>query len=217
MTLLEFARGPALEWSIAIFVLGILLRLLGSLLLARTVPLSKPRSTNTVWAGVRTVFRRMYTHRGFRAGTKFQFWSGYVFHIGLFIVIFLYIPHISFFESLLGISWPGLPNSIVMAAGVLTLGIGVALLYRRLTDPVLRMLSGFDDYFSWFVTFVPVLTGLMAFGHVGLRYETMLAVHILSVELLLIWFPFGKLMHTFFFVPSRAQNGAKFERRGVRA
>jgi nitrate reductase gamma subunit len=80
----------------------------------------------------------------------------------------------------------------------------------------MRSLSTFDDYFSWFVTFAPLVTGVMAYAHLGLRYETMLAIHILSVELLLIWFPFGKLMHTFLFIPTRAQLGAFFQRRGVK-
>jgi len=53
-------------------------------------------------------------------------------------------------------------------------------------------------------------------AHLGLRYETMLAIHILSFELLLIWFPFGKLMHLFFVFPSRYNVGAIFARRGVR-
>jgi nitrate reductase gamma subunit len=45
----------------------------------------------------------------------------------------------------------------------------------------------------------------------------MLALHILSVELLMIWFPFGKLMHAVLVFPSRFQTGASFGRRGVRA
>jgi nitrate reductase gamma subunit len=80
----------------------------------------------------------------------------------------------------------------------------------------MRSLSTFDDYFSWFVTFAALVTGVLAYAHLGLRYETMLAIHILSVELLLVWFPFGKLMHTFFFIPTRAQLGAYFQRRGVK-
>jgi len=53
MTLLDFARGPALYWSLIFLVAGILLRLVGALLLARARYLSKPRSTHTVWAGIR--------------------------------------------------------------------------------------------------------------------------------------------------------------------
>jgi nitrate reductase gamma subunit len=45
----------------------------------------------------------------------------------------------------------------------------------------------------------------------------MLALHVLSICLLLIWFPFGKLMHALFIWPARYKVGAAFARRGVRA
>jgi hypothetical protein len=40
-------------------------------------------------------------------------------------------------------------------------------------------------------------------------------VHILSFDLLLVWFPFGKLMHAFYLFPSRAINGALLARKGA--
>jgi nitrate reductase gamma subunit len=50
---------------------------------------------------------------------------------------------------------------------------------------------------------------------VGATYETLLAIHILSVDVLLIWFPFGKLMHAVYIFPSRALNGALLSRKGA--
>ena len=43
------------------------------------------------------------------------------------------------------------------------------MLFRRLTHPVLRMLSNFDDYFSWFVAALVLVTGLAATAHLGAR------------------------------------------------
>jgi hypothetical protein len=60
------------------------------------------------------------------------------------------------------------------------------------------------------------VTGLMAVAHFGLRYETMLAIHILSFEVFLIWFPFGKLMHSIIVFGSRYTTGVTFTRRGAR-
>ena len=37
----------------------------------------------------------------------------------------------------------------------------------------------------------------------------------LSVDALLLWFPFGKLMHAFYIFPSRAINGAILARKGA--
>ena len=81
---------------------------------------------------------------------------------------------------------------------------------------MLKLLSNFDDYFSWLVTTLPVMTGLLAVAHVGARYETLLAIHIISFEIFLIWFPFGKLMHSFIAFGSRYTTGVTFTRRGAR-
>ena len=58
-------------------------------------------------------------------------------------------------------------------------------------------------------------TGLAATAHIGAPYEKLLAWHILSVDVLLVWFPFGKLMHAFYLFPSRAINGALLHRKGA--
>ncbi len=87
---------------------------------------------------------------------------------------------------------------------------------RRLTHPVLKLLSNFDDYFSWLVTILPVITGLIIPIRFGVRYETLLAIHILSVALLLVWLPFSKLAHTFLIFVSRGTTGAILERRGAK-
>jgi len=45
MSLLEFARGSAMEWSLMILVAGMAWRLIGALLLRRTKDLSEPRQS----------------------------------------------------------------------------------------------------------------------------------------------------------------------------
>jgi nitrate reductase gamma subunit len=217
MTLLDFARGPALQWALIIFVAGSLWRLLGAFLVRREKDLSDPRSHSTAVGGLRTIFTRMWPRKEFQSSTLFSVVAGYAMHIGLAIVVFLFTPHILFIDSLFGISWPGISNDLVMFAGVVTIAAMVALLIRRINTPVLKLISTPDDYISWVVTILPIITGMMAYAHIGGPYQTVLAVHILTVELLLIWFPFGKLFHAIWWVPSRAQIGAAMQRRGVKA
>lgn len=217
MTLLEFARGPALEWSIIIFSVGVLIRLFGVTLMLRNKVLSKPRKDDWVRGGFRTILTRSLPAPVFEKRIRFQHITGYLWHIGFFITLLFFQLHILFFKGLFGISWPGLPNDVIMVTGAVTAAVLVALMIRRMTHPVLRIISGVDDYISLLVTLAPVVTGMMAYAHLGARYETLLAIHILSIAVLLIWFPFGKLIHMFLVFPSRYQQGAKFERRGVRA
>ena len=217
MTLLDLARGPALEWSLIIFVGGSLWRLVAVLLARRTRDLSEPRSHSTLAGGVRAVFSRFKPRPEFHAGAMSTVILGYVMHIGLAIVVFLFTPHILFIDSLLGLSWPGISNDLVMFVGAITVAALIALLVRRLTVPVLKAISSLDDYVSWLLTLLPVVTGMMAYAHIGGPYQTVLAIHILSVEAMLIWFPFSKLFHAVMWIPSRAQIGAAFQRRGVKA
>ena len=69
---------------------------------------------------------------------------------------------------------------------------------------------------TWLVTAAPVLTGLLTVAHLGGRYETLLAIHILSFSVFLIWFPFGKLTHSFVVFGSRYTTGLTFTRRGAK-
>jgi nitrate reductase gamma subunit len=217
MTLLEFARGPGLYWATIIFVAGIVLRLAGALLLPRLKDFSTPRNTANVKNGIGLIISRSAPPHELEKNIRFQHFSGYIWHIGLFIVILFYAPHIEFFKSIFGFGWPHLPTNVITITGAITLAVLIALLVRRMVHPVLKMISGLDDYISWIVSFLPLLTGLLAFAHLGARYETLLALHILSVELLMVWFPFGKLMHAFTIWPSRYQLGVTFGRRGVKA
>ena len=129
--------------------------------------------------------------------------------------MFAFAPHILFINDLLGISWPSLPNNVIYAVAVITLASMIAALARRMLNPVQKLISTADDYFSWLVTFLPVLTGLIATMHLGARYETLMAIHLLSVEAFLIWLPFGKLMHFFLVFVTRGQTGAHLSHRGV--
>ncbi len=217
MTLLDFARGPALEWSLMIFAAGSLWRLVGALLVRRKADLSEPRSHSTLAGGIRAIFTRMAPRKEFQSKTLFGVVAGYAMHIGLAIVVFLFTPHILFIDSMFGISWPGISNDLVMFAGAVVVVALVALLIRRMTTPLLQMISNADDYISWVMTLLPVLTGMMAYAHLGGPYQTVLAIHILTVEAMLIWFPFGKLFHAVLWIPSRAQMGAAMQRRGVKA
>jgi len=93
-----------------------------------------------------------------------------------------------------------------------------------LTDPVLRKISNAGDLFTWTITFLPLITGMAVvfepssavLERNNVIYPVPLAVHLLTLELLLMWFPFGKLMHAVFFAFSRGATGMRFSHRGVK-
>ena len=219
MTETEFllwVRGPALQVASIIFILGIAARVLEILIIGRKRDLAEARGS-AVAGGLRTIIMRTFQDPGTWKRSTFTLVSGFVFHIGLFITIVLYAPHILVIEEVLGVSWPALPTPVVDATAVITMIALVAVLIHRLRDPVKRFLSRFQDYLVWFVTFLPLLTGYIAFHRIGLSPTMLTAIHILSVELLMVVFPFTKLTHAVTLFFSRYYNGAISGYRGVKS
>lgn len=211
---LTWVRGTGLNIAVVLFLLGVLWRLIEIYSLGRKKDLSAPRST-TGASGWHTLFRRSVPPPGMLRRSPVSYIGGYAFHIGLAIVVFFFAPHIKLIESLTGLSWPGLPSQFVDFVAVVTMAAMVVVLADRLNKPVKRYLSTFEDWFTWAVTFLPVLTGWMAVQHLLLPYTTMLALHILSVEVLLVVLPFTKLFHAFTVFGSRWFNGAVNGHKGV--
>jgi len=217
MDLVNFARGPALKVALAVFCVGVVWRIVAFVLLRYRHRFTEPRNSflKVLWGGVVTMGSRSWPHPEFIERTGPGEALGYSYHIGLFVVILAFAPHITFLGSLFGVTWPALPSSVITVFSVLTFTLLLAVLFRRLTHRVLRRLSNFDDYFSWFITTLVIVTGLMATAHFGGPYQTILGLHILSFDALLIWFPMGKLMHAFYIFPSRAINGGLLSRKGA--
>ena len=141
--------------------------------------------------------------------------AGYLFHLGLFALLFFAAPHVLFLEEhLLGFGWTPMPHwAFIVASQFAFFGL-LILWLRRMLNSVSRLISTLDDHVAAILTFVVMLTGCLALlqGFTELRL-----LHRFTVELLLIYFPFSCLMHTFTFIPSRAFTGAWFGRRGIDA
>ncbi len=217
MELLEFARGPVLTFAITIFIAGLVFRIVSLFALWRTSDSSEgsSRERPAFMSAIREIIRRLWPQSAYKQRTMFALVNGYVFHVGLAIIVFFLAPHILFIKDLTGLSWGSLPNNVIYAISIVTIVSMIAALVMRFANPAQKIISTFDDWFSWFVTFLPVLTGVIATSHLGARYETLLGLHILSVALLLIWLPFGKLMHFFLVFVTRSQTGAHLSHRGA--
>jgi len=214
MQFLTWVRGQGLDLAVSIFLLGVLWRIFEIYSLGRKKDLAAPRHVAGA-SGWHTIFRRSLPPEGMMKKSPVTYVGGYIFHIGLAIVVFLFAPHIKLIQSLTGLSWPGLPSQFIDLVAVVTIAAMVVVLFDRINKPVKRYLSTFEDWFTWALAFLPVLTGWMAVQHLLLPYATMLALHILSVELLLVFLPFTKLFHAFTVFGSRWYIGKINGHKGV--
>ena len=226
MDLLAFAKGPLLHLSVVVFIVGIVWRLTGIFLLRGKRNLSEPRNVQ-MWKGLRLTALRSWPRKEFMGPSALWEANSYIFHFALFAVVLFGAPHILFladiFKGLLGFDltdivgfgWPNLPGGVLYFLSAVSIVSLLAALCHRLVNPVKRLISNFDDYFTWFVTIAPLVTGLLTVSHLGAPYQTLLALHVLSIDLLLLWFPFGKLLHPFTMFVVRGVTGVMFERKGA--
>jgi nitrate reductase gamma subunit len=212
-TLLLWARGPAFHAALAILVVGTLVQLLQIFLLGRKKDYSVARQ-NPFLPALKTIFKRFLPVHG---KIRLVHWAGHAFHIGFFVSLLFFIPHIQLFQEIFGFGWTGLPTPVVDIATLIAIFALIALLIHRLNDPVKKLLSTFEDYFIWVLSFLPLLTGYLASHHFLVSYPNMLAWHILSVELFMICLPFTKLNHILTTFIARWYNGAIAGRKGVQS
>jgi nitrate reductase gamma subunit len=214
MGFLLWTRGPMFVAAVSVFALGMALRLLEIFVLGRAPNYAEPRAGE--WGpGLRTVLTRSLADSGTFRHAPFNVLVGWIWHIGFLIALLLFIPHIELIKSVLGLHWPGLRNPAVDAATVITVVALIAVLVHRLGHPVMQRISTLDDYLAWTVTFLPLVTGYIAYHRLVNPYPLALGMHILTAEIFLIVLPFTKLTHIFTAFIARWYNGAIFGRKGV--
>ncbi len=211
---LDWVRGPGFQIAVIIFVAGVIIRFAEILLLGRKPNLAEAKGS-AMRGGLRTIVSRSFPDKSTFQRSAFTEVSGWIFHAGLFITIFLFTPHILMFKDIIGFGWPALPTPVIDAMAVVTIIALLAILIHRINNKALKFISTKEDYFVWLITILPLITGYIAFHRIGMTAPTLLALHILSVELLMVTFPFTKLMHAFTIALSRWYNGAISGYRGV--
>lgn len=212
--LLMWARGPGFNIALVIFLGGVILRLVEIVILGRKADLSKPKG-NPVAQGIKTIFSRSLPRDGLVKFAPITYIGGYVFHLGFFVAFFFFAPHIALFTDAFGVTWPAAGRVIVESATALAVLALIALAYSRITDPVRKALTTFDDWIVLLLSALPLITGYVAVNKLFGDPTMMMAVHVLSVDALLVAFPFTKLMHAFTFVMARYYNGAIQGRKGA--
>lgn len=210
---LSWVRGPAFQIASIIFVAGVIIRFAEILTLGRKPNLAEAKGSEMI-SGLKAIVMRSMRKPPEKA--IFTEVAGYVFHLGWFVTFFLFAPHILMFKSISGIGWPSLPTPIIDGVTVVTIITLFIILAHRFHSEVLRYLTNSADILAWLVTILPLITGYIAFHRIGTTAPTLLALHILSVELLMVVFPFTKLMHAFTLFLSRWYNGAISGYRGVK-
>ena len=210
----QLVDGVFWNIAVAVFLIGIAWRLFAVFRHGTRKDLAEPRGSAASGA-VQTNLSRFFPRREILSKINLHVIAGYMFHVGLFVLLLFAAPHIKFAQDhVLGFGWAAMPHwAFVVVSQIAFAGL-ILLWLQRVLHPVTRLISPADDHISTILVFVVMLTGCMALfeSYTGLR-----VLHRFSVELFMIYFPFSSLMHAILFASSRGFTGAFFSVRGVKA
>lgn len=132
----------------------------------------------------------------------------FLFHIGLVLLpIFLLAHNILIYESW-GVSWWTVSEGFADVMTMIVIGSCIFFALRRIFAPEVRFVTSQDDYFILAISFLPFLTGFLAYHQLILPHKTMTILHMLFGEIMLIAIPFTRLGHMFYFFLTRAFMGS---------
>jgi nitrate reductase gamma subunit len=212
-----FFTGPGLWIAFTIFIIGFVARIAFLFGLSRERDRVIYNHVSLAWA-MKSIFHWLvpWGSRSMRQQPIFTLMF-FVFHICLLATpIFLSAHNVLWEESFGWAPW-SMPDTVADGLSILLPICGIYLLLRRLIRPEVRILSSFWDFLLILFTMIPFITGIFAYHQWG-PYDTLLLLHIISAELLLILIPFSKLGHMVLFFFTRAFIGFEMGgRRGARS
>jgi nitrate reductase gamma subunit len=132
-----------------------------------------------------------------------------IFHVFLFVTPIFLLAHNELFRKAFGFSLPSLSDQTTDMMTIIFLLCGGFFLYRRIFVRRVRAITTLWDFVILAVTLTPFVTGFLAFRQWG-DYQTVMIVHILSGELMLILIPFTKLGHMIYFFLYRLLIGSEY-------
>lgn len=206
----EFVSGPLVWISFGIFFIGCIVRVV---LYVKGLDWAKDRvaySSEGIPGAIKSMVYWIFpfASKGWKDNPAFTIGT-FVFHLCLLGVPIFLLGHNIMIEESWGIGWWTLSDR---TADWLTLVFFLAVIFliiRRIVSPVPRLLTTGYDYLIIAIAAAPFITGYMAYNQ-WLDYKTILIIHILAGELMLIAIPFTKLSHFVLFFCSRAQLGMDF-------
>ncbi len=125
-----------------------------------------------------------------------------LFHLNLLILPFFIQGHTTMVGYSFGIYLPSLPDVVIDLTALVSLLCVLFFLARRLFVREVRAITTFSDFSLLALAAAPFITGFLA-CHQIFDYQTMIFMHIISGELMLILIPFTRLIHMVYFFLNR--------------
>jgi nitrate reductase gamma subunit len=125
-----------------------------------------------------------------------------LFHLALVLTPLFVLGHNVLFDLAWQVSLPSLPEAVADGFTVVVIAGGLFFLLRRIFLARVRSISTTYDYLVLLAATAPFVTGFFAYHHI-FDYDTVVLLHMLSGEIMLMAVPFTKLVHMPFFFINR--------------
>lgn len=205
----SFVRGPMVWIAFLVFFFGMVYKIFHTLQLAKKEKIIYPYLSLKYTLRSLIHWLTPYGSISMRKHPWFTFVT-FIFHVCLILTPIFLKGHIELWQESWNISWWGFPVALSDAMTVIAIVAGLLLIIRRIFQPDVKFLTEKEDYFVFGVVLLPFLTGFFAYHELLFEYKTMLTIHMLSGEIMLIAIPFTKLSHMFMFFLTRAHTGSEF-------
>lgn len=211
----EFVTGPLAWIAFGIFVIGMIVKVVSLLSLTSKKDKVVFNHLSLGWS-IRSIFRWLipFGSRSMREKPVLTI-AIFVFHICLLAIPIFLLGHNILWDERWGITWWTLSEMTTDYMALIMVAAAVVLLIRRIVLPEVKIVTTAYDYLLLAIATAPFITGYIAY-HQWFDYKTMLIIHILCGEIMLIAIPFTKLSHMILFFLTRAHIGSEFgQRRGA--
>lgn len=208
-TLYNLVRGPLVWIAFIVFIGGSIYKIRKLVLLAKGEKVVLPFIN--LKATLRSLLHWLipFASRNWRIRWPITILT-FLFHICLVFTPILLLSHnILVYESW-GITWWTLPEGLADIMTLVVVITCIIFLLRRFFAPEVKFVTFDSDYLILAISFLPFLTGFLAYHQLLLQYKDMVILHMLFGEIMLIAIPFTRLGHMFYFFLTRSFMGSQF-------
>ena len=193
---LDWARGPAFIFSFAFMILG-LVRHLAVTLWEIYRAWRRAGDKTLPWLRIwRITIQWLLPVSRIRVNLLFSLTS-ILFHAAILVVPLFLAGHVSLWFRSTGLSWPVIPNDLADVLTIAAVITAVALVVQRVSARSTRALSRFHDYALPLIIALPFISGFLVMhpAYNPYAYSTVLFIHVMSANLVMVLIPLTKLTH----------------------